>query len=122
MQFCDGLRRYYKLEYEISDLVVIDSGDHIDFQSDMFRYKENGLSRIELTKEERDELIETTMIGKKSSFHLVFNRIHFANISSLKEFITTYWDIISRIELTKEERDELIETTTIRKKQFSSGF
>ena len=70
---CDVLQRYYMLEYEIADLVVIDSGDHIDFQSDMFKYKENGLSRIELTKEERDELIETTTIGKKSSFHLVFN-------------------------------------------------
>ena len=36
---CDVLRRYYCLDYDISDLVVLDSSDHIDFNSDFFVIK-----------------------------------------------------------------------------------
>ena len=57
-------------------------------------FKNDGVWRVDLTKE---ELIATTLIGKKKQLTFSFlNCIHFTNGSSLKEFMTTHWDTITK--------------------------
>ena len=86
----DILRNYYAIDYSIENLVIIDSGDHINYQDKHFYEEDDGLCIRKRSKEETEEMIKSATEGKYTSFHLVFNNIHFANIQSMKEFMETH--------------------------------
>ena len=92
----DILRNYYAIDYSIKDLVVIDSGDHINLQDRHFYEEKDGFYVKQRSKEETEQMKEEAVKGKYTSFHLVFNSIHFVNIKSLEDFMTTHLPYISR--------------------------
>ena len=92
----DILRNYYAIDYSIKDLVIIDSGDHINLQDRHFYEEKDGFYVKQRSKEETEQMKEEAVKGKYTSFHLVFNSIHFVNIKSLEDFMTTHLPYISR--------------------------
>jgi len=91
----DILRNYYAIDYSIRDLVIIDSGDHINLQDKHFYEETDGLFIKKSSKEETEQMKAEAIKGKYTSFHMVFNNIHFVNIQSLVDFMNTHLPYIS---------------------------
>ena len=75
--------KYYAINYDIKNYVVVDSGDVFDW--DEHRDHFEGYTWAKQTVE-----WERFYGGKFSSFHVIFNKIHFSNIKSMEDFFKTH--------------------------------
>ena len=82
MNVCEVLQKYYAMDYNFKDLVVINSGLFCEY-----------IERV--SKELKDQYNEK--YGDSfSSFHLVFNKIHFCNIKSMSDFFEKHKNILTK--------------------------
>ena len=85
----DMLRNYCAIDYSISNLVIIESGDHVNLKENHY-YEEADRQYIRMcSKAETDAMIAEAIEGKDTIFDIVFSNIHLANIKSMKDFIDT---------------------------------
>jgi len=85
---CEVLLKYYALDYDSKNLVLINSGNFFDW--DEHRDHFEGYSWADWEVE-----MERVYEGKFSSFHVVFNKIHFCNIKSMSDFYETHKDMLT---------------------------
>ena len=68
----------------------------MNLQERHFYEEKDGFYFNQRSKEETEQMKEEAVKGKYTSFHLVFNSIHFVNIKSLEDVMTTHLPYISR--------------------------
>ena len=83
MNVCEVLKKYYAIGYDFKDVVVINSGMFMD--DDEFEG---------YTHEDKQVAIKEKYGNAFSSFHVVFNKIHFCNIKSMSDFFETHKKIL----------------------------
>ena len=80
---CEVLKKYYSIGYDFKDVVVINSGMFMD--DDEFEGYRH---------EDKQVAIKEKYGSAFSSFHVVFNKIHFCNIKSMSDFFETHKKIL----------------------------